>query len=1232
VNGFGSGTTTGWNITLPLARDLYWVGNTNNNWSEPTNWSTSATGTPLLTGADCPPTQTDNVFFIPALANGDIVTLDQEAYCNNQTWTITAATTFSGNQQMNIYGNLQLDADINMTSTSQFSFYGTTANTVLSAGVTLPATAYFEQFSDYTLLDDLNFNGVYLYTQGSFNSGGFDMTGNIMYFRSGTQDFSGSTITLAGTTPWSSNGNQGTTTYDANSHVIFTNTSATTIISGWGPNLKFPKFTLQSPATNLVLRAHMGISASNTIFEGDVTLNGSLRYYGEYGFAIAPSNMGQMQIAGDLTLGAGGLYEFGVDTPIAVSGDFIANGSCVSPVTIQGISGNSFDINVTGSTTLDYCNIANMHASGVMTATNSLDAGDNVNVTFPGGATTTYYWRARAGSCGTGCIYDGDWNSTLGYWTTNPASIEGVAGCIPTSADNVVFDNMSFSGAQSTISIPVTVSCHDITITATNARWTGAGNLKVTGSVASDGTLLNNGFTGTLDFISNDAAGETIDFGGTTLGCDVNFSNVLGTWTNITSPFLTNKSIYLNSGVWNTNDLDITMKWFNSSNSNTRTLDLGSSNFNVTGNGNFIAQNSASNVYTWNTKVTTNFTFNKGTSSVSVSNAAEPVFYSNALDFHHLNFTSTSSIVTTSPVMDAVNLTTEYMKFDCSARVYGSHAYDTLEYTAGNVYKLEGNSTHTLNAPDGILIATGSAGDEIAIKSISTGTPSTFHKLNTGGSMTSFCFDYISVEDNDATSDDAAFVFFTGLNSNDISAGGIWDFTRALFFTPAIDAAADLNVCPGTIGDITWDITGSGPYTLQYSIGGGATTSVTLPNGTTSYTIPGVSHYADTDYDVVVFTGDNCGVNTAGTMTDPVQNYNVPDPNPISVDGDQGSCFLDNENQFVHIYSSGGTDRPIASVSDAAAGSGLGNVVVDVAVDATVQSHTMNWNGNNMPYLQRHFGINPDNAQQSKIRLYFTQAELDALATAYGSPLGLGNLVVTKFDNDVMDFSGASSLLLPINTGTIPGGITTSANVLFIELTVSSYSHFLIHPTTNGPLPVKLLSFDANLVGSHVETKWNVATEFDVANYEILKSKNGNEWATVGSVEALGKSGEVAYTMQDEKPYQGTSYYRLKEIGTNGDVVLHDPKQVENNSDQLVSVYPNPNDGLFSLNYLSIEHKEVNIKMFNTLGDIVYSKSCGVSEGSNLIDIHANVAAGIYTIQVSSEDATMIVRQQLVIE
>ncbi len=343
IGGNGLGTITGWNITAPAARDLYWFGaGANNNWSDPTNWSTtSPVITPLL-ASDCPPLQTDNVFFDAALANGETCTLDQTAYCNNQTWTITAPATFNGNKTMNIYGNLQMDADIVFNCTNAFNFFGTSANTIFSAGQTLPSTSYLKQFSDYTLLDDLNFNRLYLFRQSAFNSGGFNMTGDRLYFRAGTQNLSGSTITLTGSIPWYSAGSQGTTTYSPTSHVIFTNSSAVTQISGWGQHLRFPEFTLQSSSTTLRIRDNFGHNAyNNIVFEGNVNLQGSVRYYADYGSGVPDENLNYFTIGGDLNLAPGELYEFGVYNPITVAGDLNATGTCSSPVNIQGIGGNT---------------------------------------------------------------------------------------------------------------------------------------------------------------------------------------------------------------------------------------------------------------------------------------------------------------------------------------------------------------------------------------------------------------------------------------------------------------------------------------------------------------------------------------------------------------------------------------------------------------------------------------------------------------------------------------------------------------------------------------------------------------------------------------------------------------------------------------------------------------------------------------------------------------------------
>lgn len=1216
VNGFSQGNTSGWTINPPLARDLYWVGNTNTNWSEPSNWSTSNTGVPLLTAVDCPPTQNDNVFFIPALANGKTCNLDQEAFCNDMTWTITASTTFSGNQKMNIYGNLQFDTDINLTCTQNFNFYGI-GKTILSAGLTFPATTYIQQDAIYTLLDDMSFNTLYLFRQDGFNTSGFSLTGNALYFRGGVQNFSNSTITLNASTPWYNSGNQGTTTYNANSNVIFTNSSATTLINGWGPNLKFPNFTLQSPNTTLRIRGHLGSgyssSTNNIIFEGDVIFMGNVRYYADYGNSIPPSNMAQMVINGDLTFNAGKTYKFGVNNTISVAGNFSALGNCTDQITIKGINSNAFGINISGSANLDYCVISDMNSIGAITATNSLDAGNNTNITFPIVGTTTYYWRAKSGSCGTGCIYDGDWNSSAGYWTTIPTNIEGTPGCIPTASDNVVFDNMSFSGAQTNVSIPVSVACHNITVTASNVRWTNNSTLTVTGSVNSDGTLQASSFTGTINFNSNNGAGETIDFGGASIGGNVIFSNSLGSWTLSNNGLTILNDLSLDAGTLNTNNLDLTVNRFYSDNSNVRGLNLGSSVFNITGSGNFVNPTSPTNVYTWNTNNLTNFTFNSGTSTVNFTSSSEPTIKSGGINFYHVNFTSTSSVVASSPVLLVNNWNTEYMKFDCSARIYGNNAYDTLEFTAGNVYFLESGKTQTLNAPDGILISTGSAGQEIAIKATNTGTPATFHKLNTGGSMTSFCIDYVSVEDNFASSDDPIFTFFTGVNSNDISASGIWDFNRPLFVTPSIQSDQDQSICAGTTTNITWNITGSGPYTLTYTENGANPTTVTLANGTPSYTVS-VTPAVTTTYAVTIFSGDNCGTDTPGTLIDATQVVNLPSPAPISNHLDSSVCTLNNEATYFDFHENqNGTDRPLLSVSDDVTGSGLGNITTTIRIDPTVQFL------NGIPYLQRRFGVEPTVNESAKVKLYFTQAELDALSTAWGSVLTVNDLMVTKYSNNAMNFTGNAVLLTPTSGGNIPAGITTSPNVLYLEVNVPSFSHFVIHPITISPLPIQLINFDALLNNNQVDIKWTTTSEVNNDYFTVQRSKDGKNWSDIEKVDGAGNSSSpINYFTIDKNPLIGTSYYRLKQTDFDGHYSYSDIKVVSYTIESsIVILYPNPSNGIITIESSSDELSD--IKIYNAIGQEVSNLTVlnQIDETKIVIDI-STLANGVYFIKTQT--------------
>jgi len=1216
VSGSASGNTSGWIITPPAARDLYWVSGVGatGNWSNPTNWSTTSDGLSLLGALDCPPTQTDNVFFISPLADGDNIVLDQEAYCHNQTWNITNAATLSGNKILNIFGDLTFDVDMILANTNRIDFWGATANTIFSAGKTFPSTSYFWDNSTYTLLDDLNFTNIYFYQQTSFSAGTNNLTGSRLTFRgAGTLDFSNSQILLSNSIPWYLAGSQGTITYDVNSHVTFTNTGTETHIYGWGGHPHLPSFTLQSSATTLRFRDHL--KNRNVLFEGNVTLNGSARFRGDYLNGTSHGALASITINGDLNLSSGKSYIFSVTNASTISGNLNAIGLCSDYISIEGYNGNQFDLNIGGIGNFDYCNLADINSINAENATNSLDLGNNTNITFPVGASSTYYWRALSGSCSGSCNYNGDWASTSGYWTTSPANVEGVAGCIPGPYDNIVFDNMSFSGVNSNISISSTVSCHNITFDNTKITLTGNGNLKVTGSILNlnTNTLVASAFNGQLDFVST--SNETIDFNGINLGCDVNFSNSLGSWTIMNNPFSTTKTLTLLKGTLNTNGETINTNIFNSNNSSTRVLNLGSSIMNINGSGNFISTTSPTNSYTWNTDNVTNFTITPGTSTINFTSGSELTIKSSALNLFHVNFTNTSSAVNSSPVLLINNWQTEYMKFYGSARIYGNNSFDTLEFSAGKTYKIESGSQQTFNAPNGILIATGTAGNEIAIRATITGSASTFHKLNTAGTMSSFCFDYISVEDNFASSDDAIFKFYTGLNSNDISASGIWDFTRPIFVTPSITSAPDQNNCGSNAYTITWNLTGSGPYKLTYTENGINPVTVSIADGTPSYSTT-VSPSVDTEYLITAFTADNCGVNTIGTVIDNNQWVYLPTPSPIAQDSDSAYCTLNNEATLISFHESPNvTERPLVSISDDATGSGLGNVSATIKIDATVQTL------NGVPYLQRRFGITPTNNESATIRLYFTQAELDALSTAWGTVLTPSDLSVTKFSNDNMTFSGASSVHQPVSSGAIPAGITTSANILYVEISIPSFSHFVLHPNSNSPLPVELLSFTAEPYGQNeIITKWTTLSEINSDYFIVERSIDGLIWDKVNTLKSAGNSSsQLEYSLIDKRAIKGTSYYRLTQVDLDGEYKIYDPIKVELTAPISALIYPNPTSQNTTLRIQSKQnHESISIEIINVMGQVMSQNISNISIGTNSIKLKTDeFLPGIYFVRLT---------------
>lgn len=108
------GNNTGWNISISVPMDYYWVGGSG-NWSDASHWATTSGGN---TFHDDPPSALDNVFFDSnsALQEGDIVALEELNWScfhfSTSGINASAQITQTAGGQLNVYGNFTSDSDV----------------------------------------------------------------------------------------------------------------------------------------------------------------------------------------------------------------------------------------------------------------------------------------------------------------------------------------------------------------------------------------------------------------------------------------------------------------------------------------------------------------------------------------------------------------------------------------------------------------------------------------------------------------------------------------------------------------------------------------------------------------------------------------------------------------------------------------------------------------------------------------------------------------------------------------------------------------------------------------------------------------------------------------------------------------------------------------------------------------------------------------------------------------
>lgn len=236
-------------------------------------------------------------------------------------------------------------------------------------------------------------------------------------------------------------------------------------------------------------------------------------------------------------------------------------------------------------------------------------------------------------------------------------------------------------------------------------------------------------------------------------------------------------------------------------------------------------------------------------------------------------------------------------------------------------------------------------------------------------------------------------------------------------------------------------------------------------------------------------------------------------------------------------------------------------------------------------------------------------------------------------DNDG-DFSNAVALNTVAGSGPALTSITLSGTVVDVTLPASyftsatGYTDGKTHPyftlgsvVNSTPLPVELLSFNAQMQNNNtVLATWATASEVNNALFTVEKSQDGIDFETVGTVAGAGTSSQTHnYSMPDDNPYVGLSYYRLKQTDYDGSYSY--------SSIVPVTYYPNDpisigntflgSSGDFT-QIISKNQGVATIIVYDIAGRKIYAKDQNLIAGVNKVDLNHAFTKGVYILYVES--------------
>jgi gliding motility-associated-like protein len=519
-------------FVLPLSSaDYYWIGGSG-NWSDLSHWATSSGGN--VTHQQIP-TSEDDVFFDANsfTADGQVVEINGNlAFCRKLDFSGTTNNPVfrtAGNNTLNIFGSVLMIPNLVVEINGSIQLSGDLMDNTLDFQKAAVAGNFFvEGDGSWTLTNDVSIQGKFFLNRGSLHLDNFTLTTGLFHSHS--------------TAPRELYWEQGTIIVERGSDIVgdINNPSNEYSIElyseNWNSISGNGTLILNHPESKILIQSkeiRPSDPGGTVIFDdinvtSDIGLFEIINWFDQTEVEIRDLRLNHNSYIlteakiRDVYLSPGYRYLLHEDSDFEINNLF-ANGRCETPITLKSASvGQTTRVSFQEEVNIKYVELGDIHVvSGVGNVLNGTDRGNNVGWNIMERETSDYYWIGN----------EGVWSNPLN-WSLSSGGPP--AGCIPTSSDNVFFDENSFSLENQSITINIPdAACRsmDWSDVTNNPSLEGDGtrNLSISGSLYFSSNMSNK-FEGRVSFVGGEQALEVFS-DGNSFNSDVFFENPNGQWT-----------------------------------------------------------------------------------------------------------------------------------------------------------------------------------------------------------------------------------------------------------------------------------------------------------------------------------------------------------------------------------------------------------------------------------------------------------------------------------------------------------------------------------------------------------------------------------------------------------------------------------------------------------------------------------------------------------------------------